>query len=265
MVCSLGGHLYQRPTYDSSILVSERKRQHIRTLFWMSYVLDKEISLRSGQPPLLTKDCCDLTAPEGYAGRYDHQSYPDKDDSSFERLVPYLPGDLGLSHVKEKACRLLYSSKSFQNDDTQVLLHIRHLDIDLESWRSSIPTKYRPKLSITPGGPLSDSDMNALQRMRCLQLQLDYHYLVTAVHTAVRRRGAAYAEAPNLPDYLHSVFHSSSDLSLEASRSTLTLFRSHIDILEGDTFWYESSLVFPSLRVLEDLTVTTGASLSTPL
>ena len=128
-------------------------------------------------------------------------------------------------------------------DDTQILLHIRHLDIDLESWRSSIPVKYRPKLSVTPGGPLFDSEMNSLQRIRCLHLQLEYHYLVTAIHTAVRRCGAAYAEAPNLPDDLHSVFHSSSDLSLEASRSTLTLLKGHINLLEEEAFWYAWPLI----------------------
>ncbi|UPK99938.1 hypothetical protein LCI18_010873 [Fusarium solani-melongenae] len=237
MVCSLGGHLNQRATCDSSRVVSEQKLRHIRTLFWMSYIFDKDISLRSGQPPLLTEDYCNLTAPEGYANRYDCQAPSDQDTSTFGRLVPYLPGDLGLSHVKEKACRLLYSPKSFTVDDTQILLHIRHLDIDLESWRSSIPAKYRPKLSVTPGGPLFDSEMNSLQRIRCLHLQLEYHYLVTAIHTAVRRCGAAYAEAPNLPDDLHSVFHSSSDLSLEASRSTLTLLKGHINLLEEEAFW----------------------------
>ncbi|KAJ3459059.1 hypothetical protein MRS44_015132 [Fusarium solani] len=237
MVCSLGGHLNQRATCDSSSVASEQKLRHIRTLFWMSYIFDKDISLRSGQPPLLTEDYCDLAVPEGYANRYDCQIPSDQDTSTFGRLVPYLPGDLGLSHVKEKACRLLYSPKSFTMDDTQILLHIRHLDIDLESWRSCIPVKYRPKLSITPGGPLFDSEMNSLQRIRCLHLQLEYHYLVTAIHTAVRRCGAAYAEALNLPDDLHSVFHSSSDLSLEASRSTLTLLKGHINLLEEEAFW----------------------------
>ncbi|RSL48429.1 hypothetical protein CEP54_012940 [Fusarium duplospermum] len=141
MVCSLGGHLNRRTTCEPRNFSSERRHQHTRALFWMSYTFDKEISLRSGQPPLLTEDYCDLTAPEGYTSRYECQSPADQDDSSFESLMPYLPGDLGLSHVKEKTCRLLYSPKSFTIDDTQILRHIRHLDIDLESWRSSIPQR----------------------------------------------------------------------------------------------------------------------------
>ncbi|KAF4996933.1 hypothetical protein FDECE_12256 [Fusarium decemcellulare] len=242
IVCGLGGHFHQpAKPYDPLISHAERRIRHIRTLFWLSYVFDKDISLRSGQPPLLIDDYCDLTLPENYTSRYDPLVSSDHDminDSiTYEGLVPYLPGDIGLSRVKEKACLLLYSPKTFSLDDCQLLLNIRHLDNELENWRSSIPSEYRPRLTIQPGFPLFPPEMSMPQRMRHVKLQLEYHYLVTAIHTAVRRCGKAYAEVTDLPEDLHSVFHSSSDLSLEASRSTLVLLKSHLESLEDGGFW----------------------------
>ncbi|KAM5372492.1 hypothetical protein ACJZ2D_007530 [Fusarium nematophilum] len=242
LVCGLGGHFYQpmRP-YDPAISYRERQSRHIRTLFWLCYIFDKDISLRSGLPPLLTEDYCDLTLPENYASRYDHLSPIQDDDSNakstYEGMIPHLPGDLGLSHIKEKACRLLYSPKAFNMADSQLLLHIRQLDDELECWRLSIPLEFRPKLSISPTCPLLSSEVNIPQRMRWTNLQLEYHYVMTAIHTSVRRCGAAYAEAGDLPDDLHQVFHSSSDLSLEASRSTLFLLKSPVCMLEKEVFW----------------------------
>ncbi|WAO96976.1 Zn(2)-C6 fungal-type domain-containing protein [Fusarium falciforme] len=242
MVCSLGGHFYQATKYNApSVSSVERQSWHTRILFWLSYIFDKDISLRSGQPPLLTEEYCDLTPPESYTNRYDCQSGLSQDYNSenctSDGFTPYFLGDLGLSYIKEKTCHLLYSPTAFKVDDTQLLLHIRHLDTELESWRASIPMGYRPKLSIPPGCLIFDAAMSSWQRMKCFHLQLEYHCLMTAIHTTVRRCGAVYAEAPNLPDDLHSVFHSSSDLSLEASRSTLALLKSHINVLEDEVFW----------------------------
>ncbi|KAF4458842.1 Nitrile-specifier 5 [Fusarium albosuccineum] len=242
MVCSLGGHFRQpAKPYDPSIFSTERRSQHTRTLFWLSYVFDKDISLRSGQPPLLIEDYCDLTPPDNYTMRYNPLTTPGQDmgndGTTYEGLVPYFQGDLGLGRVKEQACLLLYSPKAFNLDDCQLLLHIRHLDNELENWRSSIPSDYRPKLAIQPGCPLFPPEMNMPQRMRCAHLQLEYHYVMTAIHTAVRRCGKAYAKVTDLPDDLHSVFHSSSDLALEASRSTLSLLKNHLKESEDGTFW----------------------------
>jgi len=97
---------------------------------------------------------------------------------------------------------------------------------------------YRPKLSVLPDQPLFNPQLSFLQRTRCIHLQLEYNYLTTVIHTAVRRCGAVYAVHDNLPDDLHSVYHSSSDISLEASRTTLQIFKSHTDILQENVFGY---------------------------
>lgn len=58
--------------------------------------------------------------------------------------------------------------------------------------------------------------------------------MVIAIHGAIRRCGAGNPESEALPEDLHSVIHSSCDLYLEASRSTLTLLKSSVSVLAGE-------------------------------
>ncbi|PKS12559.1 hypothetical protein jhhlp_000767 [Lomentospora prolificans] len=241
LICGLGGHIYQPEMPGDSISYDERRTQHIRKLFWMCHMVDKGISLRCGQPPMLSGDFCDLTPPSWYTGVWAYAPELDGEQETGGPLASdsnnHLPGIIGLSHIKEKALKLLYSPNAAKLSDSQILVHIRQLDDELEHWRLSIPQDFRPKLSIAPDCVLFSPRMSVEQRMCCRNLQLEYHYLVTTIHTAVRRCGATYAEGTEIPDDLHGVFHSSLDLALEASRSTLSMLRNPDSGLEEEPFW----------------------------
>lgn len=198
--------------------IADRKRRHLRKLFWLCYYVDTDISLRTGQPPSIDDDHCDLSLPPGYieiqyldrrelealkerhfyplnsypnmpspspypynqgAGQsgpnpskpsgtpttmtsaaqghrirhpYLGHSYPGLDETS----VPVLPGDLRLTLIKSKTCKLLYSALALRKSDAELLRDIRELDDELERWRLSVPERYRPALSLPrtspPGG-----------------------------------------------------------------------------------------------------------------
>ncbi|KAI0902829.1 hypothetical protein F4823DRAFT_637786 [Ustulina deusta] len=204
MVCALGGHTYQ-PTNHAGLEFTwaERQGHHLRVLFWLCYISDKDISLRSGQAPLLTEEFCDLAIPECCIG------------------------DPGLWRLKEKIYRLLFSPHSFKISDGELVFRIRQLDDDLESWRLSIPPEIRPKLSIPPIKTTSTQEPYVTPDIRCPYLQLEYHHIVTAIHTTVKR--CAF------------VIHSSCNLSLEASRSTITFLKSSTTVLAEQEF---SDVVF---------------------
>ncbi|RFN45493.1 hypothetical protein FIE12Z_10255 [Fusarium flagelliforme] len=151
MIYDLKGHcFYHTPPSHS----------HTRNLFWLCYILDKDISIRFGRPPLLTRDYCDLTLPQDSHAIY--TSHPDPSMIQFSQ-------DLQLSLLKESICFFLCSLAS------------------------------------------------------------------PSIQDAIRRCGAAYATDESLPDGLHSVYHSSSDLTLEASRTTLRMFKEE-NLLEQDVF-----------------------------
>ncbi|CAH0028094.1 unnamed protein product [Clonostachys rhizophaga] len=244
MVCELKGHIqHSASSFGFGEHESNRQIDHIRRLFWICYIRDKDVSLRSGQPPSLAGDYCDLALPEDYSCYYDHFLRLDngKDTQAdqgctFDTVVP---GDVRLSIIGEEAFRLLYSPTALKMNDAELLLRIRQLDDQLENWRLTVPSEFRPRLSIPPDRPfLPDrTKANFLPSVFRLQLQLDYHYTLTAIHTTVRRCGSEYSESESLPEDLHLVLHSSIDLLLEASRSTLILLKFAIDLLGEEAFW----------------------------
>ncbi|KAK3402639.1 hypothetical protein B0T20DRAFT_388339 [Sordaria brevicollis] len=154
--------------------IAERKRQHLRKLFWLCYSVDTDISLRTGQPPSIDDDHCDLSLPPGYleiqyldrreieALKQRHSqlnSYPFHSssvtapnngytDNVDESWTPVLPGDLRLTLIKSKTGKLLYSASALRKSDAELLRDIRELDDELERWRLSMPERYRPTLSL---------------------------------------------------------------------------------------------------------------------
>lgn len=226
MVCDLGGHFLQSglailpqhiPTFD------EQSRFHIRGLFWLCYCFDKDASLRSDGPPLLTSDHCDVSGP----GEDDNLT------TWYNRSR-----DTNLAKIKETASRILCSPRAFKYTEGELLGHVRQLDDELEEWRLSIEPRRRPRLSIPTVSSISlPSSMSAEDRTHIINLQLDYLFTMINIHTLVRKCGDLER---NLPDDLHSVVQSSADLSIEASRSIFRFLETVVDFWHEDSVWVVS-------------------------
>ncbi|KAI1055613.1 hypothetical protein LB505_010042 [Fusarium chuoi] len=228
MVCDLGGHFplsrpaifpQHIPTYD------DQTRLHIRRLFWVCYCYDKDVSLRTDKPPLLTSDHCDISDAEDQTLWY-HS----------------LPRDTNLARIKENASNILCSPRAFKYTEGELLAHVRQLDDELEEWRLSISASYRPRLSISSdlvfGLPASLNERDRMkERTYFINLQLDYLFTIINIHTLVRKCGDL---EENLPDDLHSVVHSSADLSIEASRSIFRILDQIVELWEEDALWIVS-------------------------
>ncbi|KAM0282519.1 hypothetical protein ACHAQK_010402 [Fusarium lateritium] len=238
MVFTLGGHTHIRvKPWKSPITRAERERRQLRMLFWLCYIFDKDVALRTGQPPLMSDDYCDLTLPEDYLSCYTY--LPELDDNlppmAFDDggLTPHLPGDPRLSHIKERTSRLLYSAQAAKKTPSQLLRDIRELDEELEAWRMSIPPDFRPALSIHDGSRVDLEGMHLPRSMRHITLHLDYHHLMTAIH---RVSGRCMETNSDITGWGPGVA-SSIALSLEASRSTLVYLRAAMVGLTGEAFW----------------------------
>jgi hypothetical protein len=154
-------------------------------------------------------------------------------EERYENIILFLPADHRLSHLKEAVYLRLYSARAMKENDNQLLLHIRELDDQIECWRSSMPANFRPALSLSQTTPPDPSEQGVPYIIRCMSLQLDYHHLMTIIHTTVRK---CTAESSDGVRDLHDVVHSSFDLSLEASRSTFWCLRVLIDLIAEDAF-----------------------------
>ncbi|KAK1722637.1 fungal-specific transcription factor [Colletotrichum acutatum] len=241
-VGALGGHLCQPSNaLTGEISLSERRKQHVRNLFWVCYMSDKDSSLRTGQPPLLADIYCDVTIPENYLSSYtylrglDEHLHP-PDASGDADLTPHFSGDAQLGFLKEKVYRLLYSVQALSDKDNRLLISIRELDDEIECWRLSVPVDFRPALSVSLNTLLITPETKLPHLRRYFHLLLEYWYLMIYVHTTVRRYDAHTIIGDGGQD-LHRVIHSSYDLSMEAGRSTLRCLRVCMNTFSNEGFW----------------------------
>ncbi|KAK4086446.1 fungal specific transcription factor domain-containing protein [Purpureocillium lilacinum] len=225
---SLGGHTTTMPASTGRALtIPEREDRHLRHLFWLCYSFDKDIALRTGQPPIIRDDFCDISLPDDYVqDRYDRHRHGD------DGKTPWFPNDLRLSLIKSKAVDAIYSAVALRKSDAELLRAIRELDDELERWRVSIPADFSPALSVRRAVQLEDLDRS--RSMLHIELHLDYHYLLNIIHVASGR--CVFDRQGREKDKTYGV-ESSLDLSMEASRSTLIYLSAMAPRLAGEAFW----------------------------
>ncbi|KAJ5654865.1 hypothetical protein N7490_001868 [Penicillium lividum] len=221
LIFMLGGNLPNSRTYSEGEHCP-RRQQQLRNLFWICYTVDKDFALRTGQPPVISDENCDLTLPTGYLDRA--FSDPENEDMPYEH--PVFPLDLRLSIIKSRIYSALYSVSALQKSDADLLKSIRKLDDELEQWRLSIPTQWRPTMSFSPEA----SDPNV--SMYAVMLRLNYYLCTSIIHQASSRckawlQGNVTMEGVN----------SSLALSVEASRSTLCYLEAAEHVLGDCAFW----------------------------
>lgn len=258
MVFILGGHTTSSMPEDPETPQNEiamRSQRQIRYLFWLGYTIEKDVSLRTGQPQLFTEDNCDLTIPASYSENLfkfplDCRQIPPEDMPE----DPVFPVDIRLSIIKARAYNALYSFKGLKKTDAEILKEIRELDDELEKWRLSIPLAWRPTLSFVKETP----DPNA--NMHSVILRLNYHLCMTIIHQASGRCRDWSKEEGGI---MHGV-NSSLALSVEASRSTLLYLQASEHVLIDGIFWYVSLPPTSTLQQYPLLTMYPGPSSSTP-
>ncbi|KAJ6038498.1 hypothetical protein N7499_004405, partial [Penicillium canescens] len=239
IVCSLRGHIYK----PSNVLGREITRETPNSNAVLAVLHARQRHFVSHwKSPLLTEGYCDLTASDDFLHYY---TYLPALDESFEvndkidlHLTPHLPGDTRLSLLKEKVCRQLFSAQALKYNDNQLLLHIRKLDDEIECWRLSIPNSFRPALFVSENTSPNSPEEGIPHIIRRMSLQLEYHHLVTVIHTTVRK---CTPEAADGIEDLHAVVHSSFDLSLVASRSTLSCLRVLVRTIAEQAFRFFTS------------------------
>lgn len=223
LIFMLGGNLFSGQA-NSTDNRSLQKHSQLRNLFWICYTVDKDLALRTGQPPIITDENCDLTLPPGYLDR----AFLDVEDEEAPWYGPVFPFDLRLSIIKARAHRELYSVSCLQKSDAELLKSIRELDDALEEWRLSVPPKWRPTMSFS--SETSDPNMG----MHTVMLRLNYHLCMTIIHQASGRCKAWMQGQSGMMDGVSS----SMALSVEASRSSLCYLEAAEHVVVDGIFWY---------------------------
>jgi len=199
----------------------QRRQHQLRNLFWICYTIDKDVALRTGQPPTMADENCDLTLPSGYLDR----AFSDPEKDEHPPAEPVFPFDLRLSMIKSRAHRHLFSMSALEKSDAELLKSIRGLDDELEEWRLSIPPHSRPTMSFSPKA----SDPNV--SMQSVLQRLNYYLCMTIIHQAASRC-KAWMKGGGMMDGVSS----SLALSVEASRSTLCYLEAAEHVLVQGVF-----------------------------
>ncbi|KAH8596956.1 fungal-specific transcription factor domain-containing protein [Bisporella sp. PMI_857] len=119
--------------------IEQRKR-----VFWIGYMLDKDICLRSGRPPVQDDDDMNVELPS-----------EDPEDNIGNIPLADGKGKVNLfrlmcefATIESKVYKQLYSVKASKQSDGELLNTIGELDHQLEEWKDSIPVDFRPEHEI---------------------------------------------------------------------------------------------------------------------
>lgn len=119
--------------------VEQRKR-----VFWIAYLLDRDICLRSGRPPIQDDDDMNVELPsEDPADNVGNIPLADgKGKVNLFRLM------CTFAVIQSKVYKQLYSVKASKQSDGELLNTIGELDKELEDWKDGIPVDFRPEHEI---------------------------------------------------------------------------------------------------------------------
>ncbi|TLD37047.1 hypothetical protein E2P81_ATG02829 [Venturia nashicola] len=119
--------------------IEQRKR-----VFWIAYMLDRDLCLRSGRPPIQDDDDMNVDLPS--------ESPPDNIGN-----IPLADGKgkvnlfrlmCQFAVIASKVYKQLYSVKASKQSDGELLNTIGELDRELEDWKDTIPIDFRPEHEI---------------------------------------------------------------------------------------------------------------------
>ncbi|KAF2969377.1 hypothetical protein GQX73_g4217 [Xylaria multiplex] len=194
------------------IEIEQRKR-----VFWIAYMLDKDLCLRSGRPPAQDDDDMNVELPD--ADPADHiGNIPLANGKGKMNLFRVM---CELAVIESRIYKRLYSTKATKLSDGELLQTIGELDKELETWKDNIDIDYRPEHEIKASHtPLI---------LHIAMLHFSYYNALTTIHRLNARP-------------LNPRVFSSAALCASAARATISLLKY---IPQGDFSCVWMALYFP--------------------
>ncbi|KAF2162232.1 hypothetical protein M409DRAFT_69165 [Zasmidium cellare ATCC 36951] len=131
----------------SGFNLNEVENEQRKRVFWIAYLMDKDICLRSGRPPSQDDDDMNVDLPS--------EDPPDnvgnvplaheKDGKTTMNLFRLM---CQFAQIQSSVYKRLYSVKASRQSDGELLNTIGELDASLEEWKDSIPIDFRPEHEI---------------------------------------------------------------------------------------------------------------------
>ncbi|KAF2222748.1 fungal-specific transcription factor domain-containing protein [Elsinoe ampelina] len=124
----------------SDFKLNEVENEQRKRVFWIAYMLDKDMALRSGRPP--TQDDDDMNVELPSEDPPDNIGNVPSSNPSGKFNLFRLMAEFAM--IQSRVYKQLYSVKASKQTDGELLNTIGELDNELEAWKDSIPPEYRP-------------------------------------------------------------------------------------------------------------------------
>lgn len=200
---------------------------HCRSLFWIAYVMDNELCLRTCRPPTICSDYCDLTLPSESELTTEF-GLPELQTPSAQNLSLFFPTDIRLAFIQSKITKALHSPQAKSKSDAELLKTIRELDDAVDDWHASL------QLPNDLPNFLANGIMSHEEAFRdSLILKVQHKYLIIAIHQMSAGCAAWIAD----PSGQALGIRLSLEVAADASRALLSQIIYNHAVLEKRPFW----------------------------
>jgi hypothetical protein len=131
----------------SGFNLNEVENEQRKRVFWIAYILDKDICLRSGRPPAQDDDDMNVDLPSENPPD-NVGNIPIPEDGSGRSTMNLFRLNCQFAQIQSKVYKQLYSVRASRQSDGELLNTIGELDAALEEWKDQIPIDYRPEHEI---------------------------------------------------------------------------------------------------------------------
>ncbi|KAG5989641.1 hypothetical protein E4U52_005393 [Claviceps spartinae] len=190
-----------------------------RRVFWIAYMLDKDLCLRSGRPAAQDDDDMNVELPE--ADPADNiGNIPLADGKGKMNLFRVM---CEFTVIESRVYKKLYSTQATKQSDGDLLNTISELDQQLEDWKDSIPVDFRPEHEIKASHtPLI---------LHVVMLHFTYYNCLTTIHRMSIHHGLWTSRLSNYAIQglnsrpLNPRVFSSAQLCTAAARASIALLK----------------------------------------
>jgi hypothetical protein len=204
--------LHRQESYHNGMHVAEIEQR--KRVFWLCYILDRDISMRSGQPPVQHDDDIDVDLPcdslndgVGYIFLA-HGLWP----MNFLRLR------IQLAVIQGAIYRDLYSAKATKQSDDRRAVIVQELDERLKQWKNSMPIVFQPEF-------LTQKLQEPFDILHIVILHFTYFNCLTLIHRSSFQNMSWKTRAPNSIEPFNPRNFSSKPIVIETARNALNLLR----------------------------------------
>ncbi|KAF2011116.1 hypothetical protein BU24DRAFT_355113 [Aaosphaeria arxii CBS 175.79] len=236
--------------YSAHLDIREaRQRDYV---FWLAYILDKDLSMRSKQPSIQNDDDINLDMPSPEVLNYDENKrkinkIQDDQTSGVITTVDgnlqmnFLTARIQLAAVEGGVYDYIYSTRSRKRSPEERSRALQSVSHALEQWKASIPSEFNAEVGSKSVAPSTRRFLGMLHAtsLTCTTLVNQAHAWDAGWIASIRRYGS-HGIAPQLPPEWETL--------VDEARGLLVLFR---DLRETNRWnWWMTGCAYMTAMVL---------------